>query len=76
MRQDNEIIKKVYKAQRKNPSKGDWVTLVEMDLKSLNIEFNEEVIENMSSDQFSSLIKKKSQGESICRAQCSHGRTC
>ena len=44
MRTVNAILKKVYMAQRKSPCKGDWVNLVEEDLKSINIDFNEHFI--------------------------------
>ena len=59
MRTDNEIIKKVYMAQRKSPCKGDWVNLVEEDLKSINIDFNEETIANMTSEHFIAMVKKR-----------------
>ena len=43
-RHDTDIIKKVYNAQRKSPCKGDWVILVEDDMKALDIDYNEEII--------------------------------
>ena len=46
-------------AQRKSPCKGDWVNLVEEDLKSLNIDFNEEKIGNMTSEHFIAMVKKR-----------------
>ena len=50
MRTDNEIIKKVYMAQRKSPCKGYWVNLVEEDLKYFNIDFNKETAGYMTSE--------------------------
>ena len=36
-RKEGELIKKVYKAQKGNPKKGDFAILVEKDLKTLGI---------------------------------------
>ena len=35
--EDSEIVKKVYKAQKENPTNGDFVQLVEKDITDLNI---------------------------------------
>jgi hypothetical protein len=41
-RNDNELIKKVYYAQKENPSKGDFVTLVKKDLESIGMTLEDE----------------------------------
>ena len=57
-RQDDEIVRKVFVAQQKNPCKGDWIELVLADMKKYNICISEEKISSMSDQQFKVLIKK------------------
>ena len=59
MRTDNEIIKKVYMAQRKSPCKGYWVNLLDEDLKYFNIDFNKETAGYMTSEHFIAMVKRR-----------------
>ena len=56
-RPETEIVRKVFTEQRNNPCKGDWVTLVEADLKELGMDF--EQISRCSEDVFRQQISKK-----------------
>ena len=58
-RQDNEIIKKVYMAQKKQPCPGDWVKLIEADKRDLDITLEDSEIALMSSEDFTNLVKAK-----------------
>ena len=40
-KQDNELIKKVFLAQRESPNQGDFVTLVNKDFKDFNMTHEE-----------------------------------
>ena len=40
MREDHKLLKRVFKAQKKNPLKGDWTELVKIDMQ--NCDINEE----------------------------------
>ena len=40
-RDDDELIKKVFTAQKEAPTQGDFVKLVEKDLKDLNIKYED-----------------------------------
>ena len=56
-RPETEIIRKVFTDQKKNPCKGDWITLVEADMSDIGIDF--EQIEGCSEEFFRKLIIKK-----------------
>ena len=58
-RPDNEIIKKVYMAQKKNPCKGDWVNLINADKRDLDITCDDSAIAQMSLEDFKDLVKRK-----------------
>ena len=59
---DNELIKRVYEAQKMSPSKGDWIELVKNDFEIVfGKEFGENLIKNMSKIKFKKLIKLKIQ---------------
>ena len=36
MRKDNELLKRVFEAQKKNPLNWDWTELVKMDMEKCN----------------------------------------
>ena len=44
VRSDQELTKKIYHAQKRDPIKGDWVTIVKEDLNTVNINMDEEEI--------------------------------
>ena len=56
-RNEKELIKKVFKAQKKNPTKGDFVTLVETDLKKLGLTYEEVASETMTSTMLKTKLK-------------------
>ena len=45
--------------QKKNPSPGNWCTLVKGDFKSIEVDINEEKMASSSPTDFKSFIKKK-----------------
>ena len=58
-RHDNELLKKVFLAQKLNPSQGDFVNIVEKDLKHFNLTHKE--VTEMSKTQLKATLKKNSQ---------------
>ena len=57
MREDHELIKRIYKAQKNKPHKGDWSDLVNKDLKQ--IEISEESLKSLDKISAKSKIKNK-----------------
>ena len=55
----NELIHRVYEAQKKNPTKGDWIQLVMNDLDLIGEQLDEERIRSMSKNKFKRHVKKK-----------------
>ena len=49
---DDELVKKVLRAQQLSPVKHDWCITVQEDLKNLEIDLNEEEICSMKKLQF------------------------
>ena len=58
-RPDEELTKRILIAQKKDPSPGDFVNLVEEDFNSIEEKMSYEVVERMAIGQYKSLIKKK-----------------
>ena len=58
-REDCELIKRVYRAQKESPSQGDFINLVKSDFDFIGISFNEDVFCQMSQIQYKSMIHKK-----------------
>ena len=56
-RKEKELIKRVYEAQKKSPTKGDFVELVDEDLRL--IEETEESIQVLSKQQLKKIVKSK-----------------
>ena len=63
-KQDNELIKKVFLAQRESPNQGDFVTLVTQDLLDLNMTLEEALCKNTTKVQ----LKKKIKNSAITAA--------
>ena len=57
----NELIRRVYEAQKISYTKGDWIELVRKDFELIDEEFNEELINNMSNFKFKKYVKDKVQ---------------
>ena len=51
----NEILYKVFVAQMRNPTKGDWPQIVKKDLTDLNINFS---FEEIKKDKFKKIVKE------------------
>ena len=56
---DEEIVKKIYVAQKKSPCTGDWVLIVAEDRLTYNIEYSDEQIAELSDDEFKKYVKKQ-----------------
>ena len=57
-RENEELIKRIYKEQLNNPTKGDFVELIKDDFKALNIIQNDDEIKNMKTSTYKDHIKK------------------
>ena len=58
-RNDEELVKRVYKAQRDNPTPGDFICLVKKDLEDMGEVFKEEDIMSKNKNQFKLHIGKQ-----------------
>ena len=58
-RADNELIKRVYMAQKESPSKGDFINLVKADFDFIGVTFDEAKFCQMGQIQFKNFIHKK-----------------
>ena len=55
---ENELVKKVFKAQWENPTKGDFSELVKEDLDMIGAKYDENILLGYSKAQFKAFIKK------------------
>ena len=58
-RDTDELIWKIYEAQKCNPNKGDWYEILQTERTSLNILVTDDEISKMSKTKFKSLVEKK-----------------
>ena len=58
-RNSDELVKRVFDAQKNNPTQGDFICLVKSDLEYIEEPYNEQNITSMSKSQFKTHIKKK-----------------
>ena len=58
-REDNELVKRIYRAQKDNPTRGDFVELVTEDLKMIKEDFDEDNFLKFSKIDFKNHIKNK-----------------
>ena len=58
MKKDGVLTERVYKAQLKNPCKGDWSIIVKEDINKVGITFPDRDIGQMSKYAFNYLLKK------------------
>ena len=58
-RDTDELIWKIYEAQKCQPNKGDWFEILQTERTSLNILESDDEIANMSRNKFSNLVDKK-----------------
>ena len=57
-KEDNELVKKVFKAQHENPTRGDFSELVNKDMEMLGTNIDENILLNLNKAQFKTFIKK------------------
>ena len=58
-RSDNELTKRILVAQKNQPSHGDFVNLVDSDLKKVNLNLDYDEIETLSPTLLKNMVKKK-----------------
>ena len=58
-RDDEELVKKIYKAQARNPTPGDLVELLKSDFEMIEETFDEKSIVNTSVDSYKKFIKSR-----------------
>ena len=58
-RADNKLTRRILLAQKADPSPGDFVKLIDSDLKKLNLHMEYEEIESMNVEFFKNMVKKK-----------------
>ena len=58
-RDTDELIWKIYEAQKCQPNKGDWFEILQTERTSLNILESDDEIAKMSRNKFSNLVDKK-----------------
>ena len=58
-RNEHELISKVYNAQVRKPVKGDWSNQIKIDKESLNVEYSDQEIKDMSKRYFKEIVKTK-----------------
>ena len=68
-RDENETIRRVYMEQKKNPCKGDWVTLIEADMKHLEIELTDETIASLGADVYKKIVMTKIREKALIELQ-------
>ena len=56
-REHNELIRRIYEAQKLNPSRGDWTEIVKDDLEKTQVNENELI--EMSKEEAKKMIKSK-----------------
>ena len=55
---EDSLLSNFFRAQCEDPTKGDWVSLVKEDMKSLNFEMTFDIIKTFSKDAFKETVKK------------------
>ena len=60
-RNKEELIRRVFNAQKDNPTPGDFIELVKGDLANVEVAYDEENIWSQTKIQFKNHIKKKVQ---------------
>lgn len=57
-REDEELVKRVYREQEENTTPGDFVEMVKADLVRYNISYDENMIKTSKDDDFKSMVRK------------------
>ena len=58
-REDDELTKRIYRAQANDPSPGDFIELVKNDFCMIDVEFNERKIAAMTKESYKNFVKRK-----------------
>ena len=58
-RSEEELIKRIYNAQKENPNKGDWIHYLKEDFKYIKEDINETEAKEKTKYDYKKLIKKK-----------------
>ena len=58
-RSEEELIKRIYNAQKENPNKGDWIHYLKEDFKYIKEDINETEAKEKTKYEYKKLIKKK-----------------
>ena len=61
-RNKEELVKRVYEAQKQIPTKGDFIELVKDDLLKICEAFNEDLIKNEAKNVFKARVMKTRRG--------------
>ena len=64
-RNEKELIKKVYNAQKADPSKGDYCKLVESDMNMIDLKLTEQEITNISRFEFKTVVRRRTREAAI-----------
>ena len=59
------MLYKVFMAQLRNPTKGDWPLIVQKDLEDLNIKYTFDEIKKMKQERFKDIVKKACKSYSL-----------
>ena len=58
-RNENELISKVYFAQKRKPGKDDWVTTVHKDMEEIQFHHSDDDLKSMSKSYFKKILREK-----------------
>ena len=58
-RPDEEITKRIYQCQKRNPSPGDWCKIVEQDFATIGEPLDEDLISAFNTKQYKAHIKER-----------------
>jgi hypothetical protein len=64
-RNEKELIKKVYNAQKADPSKGDYCKLVESDMNMIDLKLTDQEITNISRFEFKTVVRRRTREAAI-----------
>ena len=54
-----ELIRKIYEAQKRKPVKNDWINIVRRDCEELKITYNETQISSLKKSNFKNIVREK-----------------
>ena len=58
IRDNTELVKKVYNAQKENPHKGDWYNLLKDDIQLLSFSMSESEMAVVTAKQVKTVVKR------------------